>query len=298
MRLFDHHRPILYTPVAVLLVATACATSSAHTPAASTVSTSPQHVTVLPPPPETVEDVVDARTVVLSNGVKARLLGLAAPGECWSAGALKFAKETLIGKPVRYSRASESAITLRLANDTNSDYATLAVSRGAARAEKDDPVLTEPEQTAAKAGLGLWGPPCKGQDTTPTAAPPPPPPPPAGSTTTTTTPPAEKKGCAVTYRVAKEWPGGFHAELVVRNNTDKPISQWKLFWKFPSGQHIRETWGMTAYQYGDGVLALSQDPNGSISAGGQVSLRFNAATTGPNVAPTAFMLSGVTCSAG
>lgn len=296
MRPFDHHRPILYTPVAVLLVvATACATSNAQTPAApSTPSTSPQHVTVQPPPPETVDEVVDARTVVLSNGVRARVLGLAAPAECWSASAWKFARDTLIGKPVRYSRASESAITLRLVNDNNIDYAALAVSRGAARAEKDDPVLTEPEQVAAKAGVGLWAPPCKGQDTTP--APPPPPSSVTTTTTTTTTPPVEKKGCAVTYRVAKEWPGGFHAEMVVRNHTDKPFAQWKLYWKFPSGQQIRETWGMTAHQYRDGVLAVSQDPNGTISAGGQVSLRFNAVTNGPNAAPSSFGLSGVACS--
>ncbi|GGU27940.1 cellulose binding domain-containing protein [Lentzea flava] len=293
MRPFGHHRPILYTPFAVLVVA-ACATSAAETPADTPAAvTSPQHVTVLPPPPETVEEVVDGRTVVLSNGVKARVLGLAAPGECWSAAALKFARDTLLSKPVRYSRASESAITLRLANDH--DYAFLAVSQGAARAEKDDPVLTEPEKSAAKAGLGLWGPPCKGQDTTPTAAPPPPP---APTTSTPPPPPVEKKGCAVTYRVAREWPGGFHVELIVRNNTDKPFSQWKLYWKFPSGQQIRETWGMTAYQHGADVLAVSQDGNGSISAGGQVSLRFNGVTSGPNVAPTTFVVNGVTCSLG
>jgi endonuclease YncB( thermonuclease family) len=289
LRPFGHHRPIFYTPFAVLVVA-ACATSAAETPVSSP-ATSPQHVTVLPPPPETIEEVVDGRTVVLSNGVKARVLGLAAPGECWSAAALKFAKDTLLGKPVRYSRASESVITLRLANDH--DYAFLAVSQGAARAEKDDPVLTEPEKAAAKAGLGLWGLPCKGQDTTPTVAPPP-----APTTSSVKPPPVVQKGCVVTYRVAKEWAGGFHVELIVRNNTDKPFARWKLYWRFPSGQQIRETWGMTAYQYGPDVLAASQDGNGSISAGGQVSLRFNAVTSGPNTAPTTFVVNGVTCTLG
>ncbi|WP_167977733.1 cellulose binding domain-containing protein [Lentzea indica] len=292
MRLFDRHRPVLYTPFAVLLAA-ACGTSSAETPAASPDSSLPQHVTVLPPPPDSVEEVVDGRTVVLSNGVKARVLGLAAPAECWSAGALKFAKDTLLGKPVRYSRASESAITLRLAD--NSDYATRAVSQGAVRAEKDDPVLSEPEKTAEKAGLGLWGSPCKGQDTTPTTSTPPPPP---ATTTATTTPPAVKKGCAVTYRVAKEWAGGFHAEMIVTNHDQTPVTRWGLRWRFPSGQQIRETWGMTAYQYGPDVMAMSQDGNGSISAGGQISLRFNAATAGPNVTPTAFTLNNTTCSFG
>lgn len=250
----------------------------------------------MPPAPEVVEEVVDSRTVLLSNGLRARVLGLAAPAECWSAGALKFAQETLLGKPVRYSRASESAISLRLAD--NSDYATLAVSKGASRAQQDDPVLTEPEQAAAKAGLGLWGPPCQGLDTTP--APAPPPPPAAAPTTAAPAPPAPpaKTGCAVTYRIAKEWHNGFHTELVVRNHDQTPVTRWVVRWRFPSGQQIRETWGMTARQMGADVIAMSQDGAGSIAAGGEVSLRFNAVTAGPNVTPTGFTLNGKTCAFG
>jgi hypothetical protein len=275
-----------------MLVVAACAAGTTEN-TATTAAPPPTQVSLLPPAPESVEEVVDGRTVLLSNGLRARVLGLAAPGECWSALALKFGRDTLLGKKVRYSRASESAISVRLAD--NSDYATLAVSQGASRAEKDDPVLTGPEQTAAKAGLGLWGPPCKGQDTT---APPPPPPAPPVVITTPAPPPVVKKGCAVTYRVATVWANGFHTELVVRNDDPAPVTRWTLRWKFPSGQQIRETWGMTARQTGADVVAVSQDGNGSIAAGGQVSLRFNATTSGPNVAPTAFTLNGVTCSLG
>ncbi|MFI6094671.1 cellulose binding domain-containing protein [Lentzea sp. NPDC051213] len=289
MRLFDRHRPILYTPAAVLIVA-ACATGSADTAPTGAADSTPQlpPITLLPPPPDKVEEVVDARTVVLSTGTRARVLGLAAPGECYSGAAVKFARDTLLGKQVHYSRASESLISLRLPN--NDDYAALAVSKGALRAEKDDPVLTEVEKSAAQAGLGLWGPPCQGHDTTPTHPAPAPPP------VTSTPPPAAAKDCAVTYRVAKEWAGGFHVELIVRNNTRTPATRWTVHWKFPSGQRIGETWGMTARQYGADVIAMSPDGNGSISAGGQVSLRFNAA--GPTAAPTAFELNGKSCSLG
>jgi hypothetical protein len=276
-----------------MLALAACSTSPAITPASSPSSlpppSAPQNVTVLPPPPELVEDVVDGRTVVLSNGLKARLLGLAAPGPCWSEASLEFAKNTLVGKPVRYSRASESAITLRLAD--NSDYAVLAVSKGVARAEKDDPVLTEPEKAATAAGTGLWGSPCKGQDTSP-----PPPPPPTTTTPPPPPPPPAKKGCSVTYRVVKEWPGGFHAELTVRNHDQTPVNRWALHWRFPSGQKIGDTWGEAAHQYGADVLAMSKDGNGSIAPGGSVSLRFNVSTSGPNVAPTEFSLNWKTCS--
>jgi hypothetical protein len=274
-----------------LLLVTACAPSAADTPADQpTQSSLPQHVTVLAPPPDVVDEVVDGRTVVLSNGLKAHVLGLAPPAECWSAGALRFAKDTLLGKQVRYSRASETAITLRLAD--NSDYAFLAVSKGAARAEKDDPVLTEPEKAAAAAGVGLWGPPCKGSDTTPTSAPPPPP----SAPVTSSAAPVPQKDCTVTYRLAQEWAGGFHAEMIVRNNTQKPFAQWKLYWRFPSGQQIQETWGMKAFQYGADVVAVSQDGYGTIGAGAQVSLRFNAA--GKNAAPAGYMVNGVACSVG
>ena len=237
---------------------------------------------------------------MLSNGVKAQVLGLAAPGACWSEAALKFAKDTLQGKPVHYSRASESAITLRLADD--SEYAFLAVSQGAARAEKDDPVLTEPEKAAARFGLGLWGPPCNGQDTTPTPAPPPAPP------ATTSPPPPAKKGCSATYHVLKEWTGGFHAELTVRNHDETPVTKWSVRWRFSGSQQIKETFGMTARQFGPDVVGTSQDGNGSISAGGEMTARFNVSTAappgpygppgppGPNVAPTAFTLNGKACS--
>lgn len=274
-----------------VLVLAACSTGAADSSSDGGSESAPpvQAVTLLPPPPDSVEQVVDGRTVVLSTGLKARVLGLAAPGQCFAEAALTFAKAALLGKKVRFSRASESVINLRLIN--NNDYAALAVSQGALRAEQDDAILVEMEKSAAQAGLGLWGEPCKGQDVTPTSAPPPPPAP----TTTTAAPPAAQ-GCAVTYRVAKEWAGGFHAEVIVRNHTQGAADRWRLHWRFPSGQRISEQWGMSAYQYGPDVLASSPDGNGSIAAGGHVSIRFNAGTAGPNVAPKTFTLNGTTCS--
>lgn len=182
------YHPVLYPPAAVLIVAAACATGSTEPapPASSpqTPSSPQQRVTVMSAQPEIVAGIVDARTVQLSNGLEARILGLAAPDECWSATALKFTQDTLLGKQVRYSRASPSAITLRITN--NDDFAALAVSKGLARVEKDDVVLTEVEKSAANAGAGAAGsavqgirddrssPAASGQDHD---APPPPPPP-------------------------------------------------------------------------------------------------------------------------
>lgn len=276
-----------------VLVLAACSTGAADSSSDGGSESAPpvQAVTLLPPPPDSVEQVVDGRTVVLSTGLKARVLGLAAPGQCFAEAALAFAKAALLGKKVRFSRASESVINLRLIN--NNDYAALAVSQGALRAEQDDAILVEMEKSAAQAGLGLWGEPCKGQDVTPTTAAPPPPAP----TTTTAAPPAAQ-GCVVTYRLLKEWVGGFHAELIVRNHKPGAADRWRLHWRFPSGQRIGEHWGMAAFQYGPDVMASSPDGNGSIAAGGQVTMRFNGSTAGPNIAPKAFTLNGTTCSLG
>lgn len=285
MRLLGRYRPILCTPV-VALVATACTTGSAGPSPAGPSSTSPsQHVSVLPPPPDSVEEVIDGRTVLLSNGVQARIIGLAAPGACWATAAASFAKETLLNKPVRYSRASESTVSLRLPG--NVDYATLAVSRGAMRADQDDPVLSEAGKTAAQAGLGLWGAPCNGKDTIENPTPPPAPSP---------TPPVAKNACAVTYRVAKTWDGGFHAEVVITNTAQTPVTGWTLRWTFPSGQRIWQTWNTSAHQNGADVAAANPGGNTTIAAAGQLSLRFNASSSGPNVAPSTFTLNHNACS--
>ncbi|MFS8097511.1 cellulose-binding domain-containing protein [Lentzea alba] len=291
MRLLGRYRPVLYPSAAVLIVA-ACATSAVEpvsntSPVSPPPSSSPQQVTVLPPPPDQVADVVDARTVLLSNGLEARILGLAPADECWSAAALKFTRETLLDRQVRYSRASASVITLRLAD--NDDFATLAVSKGMARAEKDDPVLTEVEKSAAKAGLGLWGPPCKGSATSA-----PPPPPPVQTTTPPPAPPVETKDCAVSYRVAKEWAGGFHVEIIVRNTAQAAVSQWVLQWKFPGGQKIGQTWNASVHQRGTDVAAMSATGPAPLAPGATVAFRFNA--EGPTATPGAFTLNGKTCS--
>ncbi|MGW6929114.1 cellulose binding domain-containing protein [Lentzea sp. NPDC054927] len=289
MRLRYRYRPVFYTPAAVLIVA-ACTTGSSDPASPGSSPSSPQHVTVQPPPLEVVAGVVDARTVQLSNGLEARILGLAAADECWSATSLKFTQDTLLGKPVRYSRASESSISLRLNN--NDDFAALAVSKGVARAEKDDLVLTEVEKSAATAGLGLWGPPCKTSTTS--AAPPPPPaqtttpPPPA--------PPAAKKDCAVTYGILKVWTGGFHVEITVRNTTQASVPQWMLTWKFSGGQKVGQAFGASVFQRGADVVAMSSSGPSPLNAGSSVTFRFN--TEGSTVTPGAFALNGKACSLG
>ncbi|MFS8099496.1 cellulose-binding domain-containing protein [Lentzea alba] len=298
MRLLGRY-PFGLCAFATLLAVAACTTGAADTPPPADSGSAEQDVTVVAPPPDQVAEVVDARTVLLSNGIEARILGLAAPGECYSAAAVKFAQDTLLGKQVRYSRASETAISLRLGN--NDDYAALAVSKGAIRAEQNDPVLTELEKTAETSRLGLWGPPCIGQNTTPTSTtttttttPPPatttttPPPPPA--------PPVTNRDCAVDYRVLGSGNGVFYAEVALRNTSRIAIEQWALRWQFPGGQRVVQASGAAVQQHAAEVLVQDSNQGASLNSG--ASVRFQFAASGSPVTPGSFAVHGRPCSTG
>jgi len=136
-----------------------------------------------------VASIVDGRSVMLSDGSKAEVSGLAQPGACWADAATSFARSMLLNQQVRYDRTTG---VLSLTDGT--DYALLALGNGAGRAVgSPTPGQKEAEGAAQRVPMGLWGVPCGGKDVLETSTPPPPPPPPATTTTTkkppTTTPP-------------------------------------------------------------------------------------------------------------
>ncbi|HUQ58109.1 excalibur calcium-binding domain-containing protein [Lentzea sp.] len=148
------------------------------TPATTSASVPPAQLDL------TVASIVDGRAVMLSDGTKAEVSGLAQPGPCWAEAAAGFAKSMLLGQQVRYDRTTGA---LSLADGT--DYALLALGNGAGRtAGTPTPVQKEAEVAAQRVPMGLWGTPCGGKDVTETPSTPPPPPPPPVTTTTTTKP--------------------------------------------------------------------------------------------------------------
>ncbi|PRY46235.1 excalibur calcium-binding domain-containing protein [Umezawaea tangerina] len=157
------------TPVA------ASGTSSATSTASTTSSVAP--------PPVRVREVVDGRTIVDAGGARVLVSGLAAPGECWARAAVEFATTSLSGKQIRIVTAAGDRAGVLLPDGT--DFAVAALSKGMARAESTaDSALTAAQTAAEKAGLGLWGEPCKGSDVVPPPAPVVPPVPPAPPTPT------------------------------------------------------------------------------------------------------------------
>ena len=135
----------------------AAAGSSAS--AASTTSTPTSTSTTSPP----VRQVVDGRTLVNATGKTVRVIGLAAPGECWAQAATEFATTTLAGKRITLQSVSGDQVNIGLPD--GSDYAETALRNGMARAESTaNSALTSAEAVAKQAGLGLWGGECGGKD--------------------------------------------------------------------------------------------------------------------------------------
>jgi pectin methylesterase-like acyl-CoA thioesterase len=101
-------------------------------------------------------------------------------------------------------------------------------------------------------------------------------------------------GCQVTYTVGSQWPGGFTADVVVKNLGD-PVNGWALSWSFGAGQGVTQAWNATVSQSGPAVTARNVEHNATIATNGSAGFGFNGSWTGSNPPPAAFALNGVTC---
>jgi endonuclease YncB( thermonuclease family) len=237
----------------------------------------------------TVQGVLDGRTVLLSDGTRIVIDGLAAPEECWATAAAAFTKAFLLDKPVRVDQMTGGESPLWLQDGT--EYALLVVEQGVLRGDAPhDPAYAAAEATATRAGLGLWGAPCHGEAKAPA--------PQAPITTTaprTTAARAPTYGCTVTYRVARRWQDGFHAEVTIANTGSAPVVRWALRWAFARGETVTDTWNTAVEQSGAEVKATDVAASATIPAGGTQWLRFNA-TRGPeSPIPRTFTLNGRPC---
>src|SRR4051794_16569690 len=77
---------------------------------------------------------------------------------------------------------------------------------------------------------------------------------------------AATAGCAVTYAVTSQWPGGFGASVNLTNVGD-PVSSWKLTWSFTAGQAVTQGWNGTFTQSGAQVTVANASWNGGIGTG-------------------------------
>jgi len=97
--------------------------------------------------------------------------------------------------------------------------------------------------------------------------------------------------CTATYSVVNSWSGGFQAQVVVKDTGSSPKNGWKLAWNFPGNQQITSLWNGVYTQSGQAVTVTNQSYNGTIPAGGSLTVGFTANVTGTNNAPAS-----ITCS--
>src|SRR6185437_1510241 len=101
--------------------------------------------------------------------------------------------------------------------------------------------------------------------------------------------------CHVTYTNNSQWPGGFTAQVVIGNTSPAAISSWSLTFTFPGDQHITSNFNGGFSQTGENATLTNASYNGSIAAGGSVTIGFQGTWTNSNAAPTLFAVNGSTC---
>jgi cellulase/cellobiase CelA1 len=246
--------------------------------------------------PSYVRKVIDGRTVELDGGRRVQISLLAPPAECWATAASEFATKALLERPVYVTSVVPGEVNLELADGT--DYALLAVSEGVLRAQGAAGEIAEAEALAARQNRGLWGSPCNGLDATTTTTTPPKLVQPPVTTTTTPPPPPPPPPCAVTYRIGGQWPGGFQADVTIRNTGDAAINGWTLEWSFSDGQRVEHMWNASSSQRGAVVRATNVHYTATIEPDDEVTLGFLGTVRGQNAAPSSFTLNGTACATG
>ncbi|MEU4333136.1 cellulose-binding domain-containing protein [Micromonospora lupini] len=104
--------------------------------------------------------------------------------------------------------------------------------------------------------------------------------------------------CTVSYRTGSEWPGGFTAQISIKNTNTVPINGWTLSFTFPGDQHIVQSWSATAQQSGATVTARNLSYNPVVAPGASVVFGVLGTWQTSDAVPIAFTLNNVSCAAG
>ncbi len=102
--------------------------------------------------------------------------------------------------------------------------------------------------------------------------------------------------CAVQYTVVNAWPGGYQADIRIRNTGSVAIDPWTLEFSLPGAQPISQLWNATLTQTGSTQKLAALSWNRLIAPGGSVTIGFLG--TGTPVTPTQFKVNGTVCANG
>ncbi|MFE1441589.1 cellulose binding domain-containing protein [Streptomyces sp. NPDC058739] len=101
--------------------------------------------------------------------------------------------------------------------------------------------------------------------------------------------------CAVTYGT-NVWPGGFTADVTVRNSGTAPVDGWRLGFTLPSGQRVTNSWNAALSGSSGALTAANVAHNALIAPAGTQSFGFQGTYSGTFAKPSGFTLNGTACS--
>jgi chitodextrinase len=107
----------------------------------------------------------------------------------------------------------------------------------------------------------------------------------ASSPSTSVSTPPNGTGCVATYRIVNSWPGGFQAEVTVRNTGSTTLNGWTVRWPYPAGVSITQLWNGTLVSNAPSVVVRNAPWNGSVGVGQTVTFGFLGRQSSPHVPP-------------
>ncbi|GGW95215.1 glycosyl hydrolase family 5 [Streptomyces malachitofuscus] len=106
--------------------------------------------------------------------------------------------------------------------------------------------------------------------------------------------PGEPAACTVSYDT-NVWPGGFTANVTVRNAGSSVVDGWELAFGLPSGQRVTNAWNASVTPSSGAVTARPTDSNARIAPGASQSFGFQGTYSGSFAEPDGFRLNGTAC---
>ncbi|EFE65133.1 GH12 family glycosyl hydrolase domain-containing protein [Streptomyces viridosporus] len=106
--------------------------------------------------------------------------------------------------------------------------------------------------------------------------------------------PGTPAACTVSY-ATNVWPGGFTANVTVRNTGSSAVDGWRLAFTLPAGQRITQAWNASVTPSSGTVTASGPDNNTRIAPGGSQTFGFQGTYSGTFAQPNGFSLNGTAC---
>lgn len=109
--------------------------------------------------------------------------------------------------------------------------------------------------------------------------------------------PATAAPCQVSYRIQNAWDSGFVIQIAVQNNTDRPLDDWHVSWRFPDRAQvtISNSWNAHLEPAGNLFTAQGLNWNQTLAPHGQVSFGFQAEHVGAPPALQALRVTAAAC---